>query len=224
MSAIAKLQTKLNYFFKDQSLLQQALTHRSYGKVNNERLEFLGDSVLGYVIANYLYQQHPNLSEGELHKVKSNLVNQKTLAELAKNLDLGQCLYLDNNEDIQGGRDKASIISDSLEAIFAAISLDSNLIQAQQVIVELFCSQLERITNLVIKDHKTLLQEYLQEKKLSLPRYEIIETFGPDHASTFKIECFVEDLNLRMIGIATTKKEASQIAAQKILTLLKEKI
>jgi ribonuclease-3 len=224
VSAIAKLQTKLNYFFKDQSLLQQALTHRSYGKVNNERLEFLGDSVLGYVIANYLYQQHPNLSEGELHKVKSNLVNQKTLAELAKNLDLGQCLYLDNNEDIQGGRDKASIISDSLEAIFAAISLDSNLIQAQQVIVELFCSQLERITNLVIKDHKTLLQEYLQEKKLSLPRYEIIETFGPDHASTFKIECFVEDLNLRMIGIATTKKEASQIAAQKILTLLKEKI
>jgi len=222
--AIAKLQVQLNYSFKDQSLLQRALTHRSYGKTNNEKLEFLGDSILGYVIANYLYLNYPNLSEGELSKVKSNLVNQKTLAALAKDLNLGECLYLDNNENIQGGREKASIISDSLEAIFAAISLDSNLNQVQQVIIELFSTKLKLVSNLIIKDHKTLLQEYLQVRKMTLPKYTILETSGPEHASTFKIECSIEELNLKMTGIASTKKEASQIAAEKILTILKEKI
>lgn len=222
MSRLEQLQKHIGYEFNDLSLLKQAVTHRSYGRPNNERLEFVGDGILDCVIALNLYLLYPDLPEGRLSKMRAALVNQDSLVEIARTLDLGNCLYLGDGELKSGGRSRPSILADCLEAIFAAVMLDSCFDSAQSVIEKLYYHQLREQQNSHTKDYKTLLQEHVQAKRLSLPRYNIVSMTGPEHDMIFKIECSIDDLNIRSWGDGKGKKQASQNAAHNLLELLLE--
>jgi ribonuclease-3 len=222
MANISDLQEQLGYEFNDVSLLRQAITHRSYSKINNERLEFVGDGVLDYVIALNLYQIYPDLSEGELSKMRAALVNQDGLVEIAEQLNLGHCLYLGNGELKSGGRQRPSILADALEAIFAAITLDSSFEKCRRVIERLFYYPLREQQQGKTKDYKTQLQEYIQAKRFRLPRYEIVGMTGPEHDMLFRVECTIEELDVRAYGEGKGKKQASQCAANNLLMLLNE--
>ncbi len=217
-----ELQKLLNYEFIDAGLLRQALTHRSYGKPNNERLEFLGDGILDYVIALNLYQIYPDLSEGELSKMRANLVNQDGLVEIADQLDLGRYLFLGDGELKSGGRSRPSILADTLEALFAAITLDSGFEKSRKVIERLFYYPIREQQNTRTKDYKTQLQEFIQAKRYRLPHYKIVSMTGPEHDMIFRIECEIEELNLHAYGEGKGKKQASQNAAQNMLAMLEE--
>lgn len=222
MKKLQLLQEQLGYSFKDISLLKQALTHRSFAKNNNERLEFVGDGILDCVIALNLYLKFPELAEGELSKMRAALVNQDGLVEIAEALHLGEYLLLGDGELKSGGRQRPSIVADGVEALFAAVFLDGGFECARATIEKLFADKFSR-EMLSIKDYKTQLQEVIQARHLSLPVYEIIETSGPEHEMVFKVECRLETLNLIAIGIGKGKKQASQDAAYKLLQLLQEK-
>ena len=222
MANYLDLQELLGYEFRDAGLLRQALTHRSYGRPNNERLEFLGDGILDYVIALNLYQLYPDLSEGELSKMRAGLVNQDGLVEIADQLNLGRYLFLGDGELKSGGRSRPSILADTLEAIFAAISLDSNSEKTRKVIERLFYYPLREEQGIRTRDFKTQLQEYIQAKRFHLPRYEIVLLTGPEHDMVFRIQCSIEELNLHAFGEGKGKKQASQNAAQNLLVMLEE--
>lgn len=222
MARYIDLQEMLKYDFTDVGLLRQALTHRSYGRPNNERLEFLGDGILDYVIALNLYQIYPDLSEGELSKMRANLVNQDGLVEIADQLDLGKYLFLGDGELKSGGRSRPSILADTLEAIFAAITLDSNFEKCRRVIERLFYYPLREQQGSRTKDYKTQLQEFIQAKRYRLPQYEIVSMTGPEHDTLFRIECNIEELNLQAYGEGKGKKQASQNAAHNMLAMLEE--
>lgn len=217
------LEQKIEYFFKDKSLLTQALTHRSLSGVNYERLEFVGDSILDHVIALSLYCNYPYLAEGDLSKIRAFLVNQEALAEIAKRIELNKYLCLGDGEERSGGRNRDSILADSLEAIFAAISLDSDFFCAKAVIEKLFRDKIANAKEFLNSDSKTELQEYVQARKLSLPQYTVVAILGPDHDSIFKIECMINDLNIKVVASGKSKKEASQNAASAVLKRLKSK-
>ena len=219
---IKELQNKLGYKFKDVSLLRRALTHKSYGKPHYERLEFVGDGILDYSIALILYQSYPELSEGELSKMRAALVNQDTLCELAVAINLGSYLFLGDGEEKSGGRSRPSILADTLEAIFAAVSFDSSILDAERVIGYLYQDKLVNADTLIVNDSKSLLQEYLQSHKMSLPVYTIASLTGPDHNSVFKVECNIADLNINVTASGRTKKEASQAAALCALNVIKK--
>jgi ribonuclease III len=220
MNDLSKLQQQLNYTFKDISLLKRALTHKSYARANYERLEFVGDGVLGYVIAINLYDRYPELSEGELSRMRASVVNQEYLVGLALELDLGKYLFLGDGEEKSGGRKRASILADVLEAIFAAVSLDSSFEVAQLVIEHLYKDRLDNLQYATLKDSKSKLQELLQAKKISLPVYDVIEVTGPDHDGIFRVECVVSDLKIKVAAMGKTKKDASQVAASLVLKRL----
>jgi len=222
-TSLVKLQDSLGYFFKNIELLKQALTHRSSSKNNYERLEFLGDGILDHVIALNLYNKFNDLSEGELSKIRAALVNQDALVSIANKIHLGNYLLLGAGEEKSGGRQRDSILADSLEAIFAAVSLDSSYDNAKLVIEKLYAESLENIDQLITKDNKSILQEYLQKHKISVPTYEIIESIGPDHDSVFNVLCTIAELGIKTSAKGKSKKEASQIAALKILTELKKR-
>ncbi len=222
MANYLDLQELLGYEFHDAGLLRQALTHRSYGRPNNERLEFLGDGILDYVIALNLYQLYPDLSEGELSKMRAGLVNQDGLVEIADQLNLGRYLFLGDGELKSGGRSRPSILADTLEAIFAAISLDSNSEKTRKVIERLFYYPLREEQGIRTRDFKTQLQEYIQAKRFHLPRYEIVLLTGPEHDMVFRIQCSIEELNLHAFGEGKGKKQASQNAAHNLLVMLEE--
>ncbi len=222
MNKLIDLQKQLGYQFTNPALLRQALTHRSYAKPHNERLEFVGDGVLDFVIALCLYELYPELSEGELSKMRAGLVNQDGLLEIAEQLNLGHYLLLGDGELKSGGRERPSILADALEAIFAAITLDSNFEQARKVIEHLFYSHLRDCYARGQNDYKTILQEYTQSKHYQLPNYKVIEQIGPEHNMLFRVECQIIDLALSACGEGKGKKQASQNAACKLLTLLKE--
>lgn len=217
MYNVTKLQEILGYKFNDSALLKLALTHRSYGRQNNERMEFVGDGVLDYVIAMSLYNRYPDFAEGNLSKIRAALVNQDTLVEIATKIDLGQYLLLGDGEERSGGRKRASILADSLEAIFAAVAFDSTCTQAAVVIEKLYGEYLDNAEHLISKDFKSILQEHLQRRKISLPVYELRGTDGPDHSNVFHVECVISDLGLKVPAQGRNKKEASQIAAEKAL-------
>lgn len=217
---ITKLQAKLGYTFSNITLLAQALTHKSCNKINYERLEFVGDGILDYVVALNLFQQYPQLSEGELSKMRATLVNQEALVEIASELELGQYLYIGDGEEKSHGRQRHSILADSVEAIFAAISFDSSFEQARIVIERLYKDKFKNVEKLLLKDSKSLLQELLQARKLEVPTYTVLESTGPDHASIFKVECEVQALDIKVTAKGKSKKEASQVAAEKILQLI----
>jgi ribonuclease-3 len=209
------LQRKLGYSFAQASLLQQALTHRSHSVAHNERIEFLGDSVLNCCIAHQLYQRFGELKEGELSRLRANLVRQATLAELAQHLELGTYLRLGEGELKSGGYRRPSILADGLEALFGAFFLDGGFVAAQGVILGLYASMLERLDPQILgKDPKTLLQELLQARKIPLPQYAVVATQGAAHSQQFQVECQIPQLAIRTTGFGASRRIAEQEAAQ----------
>jgi len=215
-----KLMKDLGYCFCDERLLRQALTHRSYGQPNNERLEFLGDSIVNHVVALALFERFPALSEGELSRLRANLVCQATLFELAADLNLGQALFLGEGELKSGGANRPSILSDALEAVIAAVFMDGGYEKAKAVVDRLFATRLATLDpQKSLKDPKTRLQEWLQGRKQALPKYALLEVRGEAHAQEFEVECRVSD-GVRARGIGTSRRAAEQNAAADAMTQL----
>lgn len=214
------IEHKIGYKFKDQSLLGQALTHRSHSTPNNERLEFLGDSVLNCVIARVLFERFTSLAEGDLSRVRSNLVNQQSLYDVATTLDLGQYVMLGQGELRSGGTGRPSILADALEAIFGAVLLDGGFESAADVISALFEPIVSTLDpTAVAKDPKTRLQELLQGKRLSLPAYSVVEISGDAHDQLFRVECLVAPMSIQTFGEGASRRSAEQDAAQRAYAL-----
>ena len=206
---------QLGHVFTQPQILQRALTHRSHTAAHNERLEFLGDSVLNCVIAKHLYDTYPALDEGELSRLRSNLVNQQTLVTLALQLQVGELLLLGEGERKSAGFRRPSILADAMEAIFAAVFLDAGFEVAQQVILKLYVPFIAQADAQSLgKDYKTLLQEYLQSKRLALPKYTVLTTQGEAHAQLFQVECEIEQLKLSARGVGVSRRSAEQVAAE----------
>lgn len=206
--------SRMGYAFRDKTLLRQALTHRSHGSPNNERLEFLGDSILNCVIAATLFRAFPKLPEGDLSRIRANLVNQQSLCELATRLDLGSCLLLGEGEVKSCGNRRPSILADALEAVFGAIFLDGGFDAASAVIDKLYQKSMGEIdSGSPVKDPKTQLQEYLQGRSIALPRYHVVETSGEAHRQRFKVECCIAELGIRTMGEGESRRGAEQSAA-----------
>lgn len=219
---IEKLIQKLGYNFSSNLLLEAALSHRSVGNQNYERLEFLGDSILNFVIAAELFRRYPKAKEGELSRLRASLVNGETLAALANEFKIGEYLRLGIGELKSGGANRKSILADALEAIIGAIYLDSDLLACQRCISSWFTTRLEDLSSLSVpKDAKTRLQEYLQANKLPLPEYKILSIEGEAHLQTFHVICQVEGLSQSTQGTDTSRRKAEQQAAKKLLQLLK---
>ena len=221
MTTLERLSAQLGHQFAARALLEEATTHRSAGSKNNERLEFLGDGVLNFVIAGDLYERYPRASEGELSRLRSSLVNKEKLAELAAQLDLGSFLKLGSGELKSGGFRRASILADALEAIFGAIYLDSGFESARQAILRLYAAELGNLPNVAkLKDPKTQLQELLQARKLNLPEYSVVEVHGEAHAQTFKVACKIPGVEQPSYGTGDSRRRAEQEAARQALQLL----
>lgn len=220
---LSKLQDNLKYQFNGKNFLLTALTHRSYGKKNNERFEFLGDSILSIAITRHLFGKFPTASEGQLSRMRSSLVKGDVLADLALDLDISSALLLGPGELKSGGNKRRSILADAVEAIFAAIYLDSDLTKAQQVILELYSPILETLTLKGIqKDSKSELQEWLQARQLPLPEYSLTETRGKDHDQEFVVECYVINFKQAIAGTGASRRKAEQMAALKMLEEIKK--
>lgn len=206
---------QLGYEFIDPQLLQRALTHRSYAPEHNERLEFLGDSILGCVIAKHLFGSFPQLSEGELSRMRSSLVREETLAVLARQLDLGNQLRLGEGERKSAGFRRPSILADAVEALIGAVFLDGGFAAAEQVVLKLYLPYLEKVDMQTLgKDAKTMLQEYLQGRHIPLPSYTVIATQGAAHAQSFHVECTIASLKITARGEGSSRRNAEQQAAQ----------
>ncbi len=213
-----KLQKNIFYQFNDIDLLKQALTHRSVSKKNNERLEFLGDSILGCVMSQELYQRFPLIDEGQLSRLRSHLVRGQTLAKLAKKLSLSENIVLGQGELKSGGFRRESIQADAFEAILGAIFLDSDYTMVSGIILKLYDELLNEFgPEDSLKDYKTQLQELLQKKGYELPQYELIETKGKDHNAVFYVSCFVKEFNMTVQENAKSIKRAEQACAESIL-------
>lgn len=218
----ARLEAALGYDFARKELLQQALTHRSFGSPHNERLEFLGDAVLDCVIATALYRRFATLTEGELSRQRANLVRQESLALIAQTLDLGNFLRLGEGELKSGGFRRPSILADALEAIFGAVYLEAGFETAQAVVERLYQTVLDNLDPKDPgKDPKTALQEALQARKLPLPQYALIATRGEAHEQEFDVECSVPALGIRVRGGGNSRRTAEQAAARVALELVK---
>ncbi len=215
------LERALGYTFSEPSLLLTALTHCSHSSPHNERLEFLGDSILNGTIARELFDRFPNLPEGDLSRLRANLVRQDTLHRLAVSLALGECLRLGDGELKSGGSQRPSILADALEALFGAIWIDAGFETASVVIGRLYADMLAAIVpGQPIKDAKTRLQEVLQGRHLPLPNYSLISTEGEAHVQQFKIACSLDALKIRTEGRGTSRRIAEQMAAERALERL----
>ncbi|ASU39755.1 ribonuclease III [Herbaspirillum sp. meg3] len=209
------LQNRLGHTFKDATLLQQALTHRSHSSLHNERLEFLGDSILNCVVASLLFDRYSKIDEGDLSRLRANLVKQQSLYEIAQRLDLSQFLRLGEGELKSGGFRRPSILADTLEALFGAIFLDAGFNAARDVIRSLYIPILDTVDPKTLgKDAKTLLQEYLQGKKIPLPQYNVVATHGAAHNQEFEIECLVPKLEIQVFGTGGSRRAGEQAAAK----------
>ncbi len=218
MNSTDKLTRDLQYQFNDQGLLTLALKHRSVGGESNERLEFLGDSILNFVIAEQLFLKFPRESEGVLSRLRASLVKGETLAELARDLNLGDCLSLGQGEMKSGGFRRASILADGFEAIIGAVYLDSNFERVKKLLLHLFTERLKIISpNVTIKDPKTRLQEFLQSRKKPLPVYELVSLVGEEHEQQFVVSCQIDYEDELMTGQGSSRRKAEQEAAQKML-------
>ncbi|WP_076407718.1 ribonuclease III [Shewanella sp. UCD-KL12] len=211
----------LGYDFKDQGLLEHALTHRSAASKHNERLEFLGDSILSIIISDALFHQFPKATEGDLSRMRATLVCGKMLAEIGFEFKLGDYLKLGPGELKSGGFRRESIIADAVEAIIGAVYLDSELETARELVLKWYATRLAVIEPVNQKDPKTLLQELLQGFKKPLPVYKVTDIRGEAHAQTFTVECYVDELNKPVVGVASSRRKAEQIAAAQVLELLK---
>jgi len=213
-----KLFINLNYHFNNISILERALRHRSLGKISNERLEFLGDSALNFTIAVELYHRYPNMTEGELSRLRANLVNGEVLAELAVALGVGDFLQFGAGELRSGGMKRKSILTDAMEAIIGAIYLDSDFTTAQKSILHWFKKIINNIAGVVKKDPKTTLQEFLQKLKLPLPIYTVESISGASHSQIFTVKCAVCNLTEATISTGPNKRQAESFAAAQMLT------
>ncbi|MCG7898559.1 MAG: ribonuclease III [Candidatus Thiodiazotropha lotti] len=214
-----KLCRDLGYTFNQQELIEQALTHRSAGGKNNERLEYLGDSILGFVIADALFSHFSKATEGQLSRLRSTLVKRDTLAQVAREFNLGDYLKLGQGELRSGGQSRDSILADSFEAVLAAVYLDGGYEATRSVILKIFSPRLIALSpENQQKDPKTQLQEHLQAIKVSLPSYTILDVSGDPHAQHFKVECVVEDLQKKSKGEGHSRRKAEQDAASKMLS------
>lgn len=217
MTALSIAQ-KLGHKFSDQKLLKTALTHRSFGSPNNERLEFLGDGILDCVIAAELFHRFPDLPEGDLSRLRANLVRQDALHRLAISLNIGVSLRLGEGELKSGGAERPSILADALEAVLGAIYLDAGFDVVYKVIADLYQSLLNELKpGQVQKDAKTSLQEWLQGRKKPVPRYRLLEATGAAHEQRFEVACEIDNPSLRTIGFGPSRRIAEQVAAEKAL-------
>jgi len=222
-SNLNRLEKSIDYKFENINLFKEALTHRSAGSKNNERLEFLGDSILNFVIAADLFLRYPKSSEGDLSRLRASLVNKDGLYLVSQDLNLGDYLTLGSGELKSGGYRRNSILADAVEAIFGAVYMDSNLERCRLLILQLYHKQLENIPDAdSLKDPKTRLQELLQSRKLGLPDYDIIEVIGKAHNQQFTVCCKIDTLELQAQGKASNRRKAEQQAADKIISLVKE--
>ncbi len=213
----------LDYRFEDGALLRRALTHRSARGRNNERLEFLGDAVLDFVISEALFEARPDAREGDLSRLRSSLVRDATLAAIATELGLGEHLILGGGEQKTGGHRRESILADALEAIFAAAYLDSGIDAARTMIERVYASRLTALPEVAdLRDPKTRLQEWLQARQRSLPVYELVGVSGREHRQTFEVSCSVDGESVATLGTSTTRRKAEQKAAAKMLAQLQQ--
>ncbi len=218
---LEKLQNLIGHHFSDISLLREALTHRSYGQSHNERLEFLGDSILNCVVSVELYSRHAELREGELSRLRAHHVRQESLHQIARKLDLGRFLQLGEGELKSGGSARPSILADAFEALVGAIYLDAGYEQTRSVLRKIFEESLgEHDASSFGKDSKTVLQEYLQGRRLGLPRYSVASTEGAAHDQTFRVECQIAELSICTLGTGASRRAAEQQAAQHALDKL----
>lgn len=206
---------RIGYRFTDFELLRRALTHRSHGATHNERLEFLGDGVLNCVVALELYGKFPQLSEGELSRLRACLVNQQSLAAIAQQSAFGNVLLLGEGELKSGGSGRPSILADAVEAVLGAVFLDGGFDAARSVTRKLLGGLLETIDPATsVKDPKTMLQEYLQGRKLARPQYAVVATHGGAHEQLFQVECVIPELGIRSQGQGASRRSAEQEAAR----------
>lgn len=224
MQAIDKLSKIIDYTFKDPDLLLRALSHRSVGDMNYERLEFLGDSILNFIIAEALYLKYPHAQEGELSRLRASFVRGATLAEVALELDLGAYLRLGPGELKSGGRDRSSILADAFEALIGALYLDAGMEVCKQKLLQWFDERLHKAVHKKSqKDPKTCLQEWTQANGFILPVYEVVKVEGLAHQQTFTVSCTLSDLGYSAIAAQSTRRKAEQEAATKILELIETK-
>ena len=204
----------LNYNFKDPGLLIEALTHRSAGAKNYERLEFLGDSIVNFVIADKLFSMYPQYPEGDLSRLRASLVNKDGLAMIARDLNLGEYLILGSGELKSGGFRRDSILSDTVEAILGAVYVDGGFELSRSLVLRLYKDQLANMPDpATLKDPKTQLQELLQARKFSLPVYDVSEISGKAHNQIFSVTCSIDELNIKSSGRAASRRKAEQLAA-----------
>jgi len=214
------LDKTLHYRFHDSSLLTQALTHRSANSNNNERLEFLGDAVLDFVISDEVFKRRPDADEGDLSKLRASLVKDTSLAKLAADLGIGEHLVLGSGERKTGGHRRESILADALEAIFGAVFLDSGFAAATEIIARVYAQRLDELPDAEdLRDAKTRLQEWLQARKLALPDYELVGVTGKAHQQRFSVSCTVGELSQTTEGESTTRRKAEQKAARRMLEI-----
>lgn len=219
------LEKNMGYIFKNLDLLKTSLTHSSYanevkkGTQNNERLEFLGDAVLSIIVSEYLFKNFSHLPEGELTKLRASLVCEKNLAEYSRKLNVGQFLLLGKGEEMNGGRERSSILADAFEAILAALYLDSDMSTATEYVLKFVKNQLENTKEINFKDYKTILQEIIQQNREEKIQYVLKDEYGPDHDKHFVSEVHLNS-NVIGKGEGKSKKEAEQQAAKEALELM----
>ncbi|MBA2651195.1 MAG: ribonuclease III [Tatlockia sp.] len=219
---LKRLANRLGYTFKNLSFLKQALTHCSAGSENNERFEFLGDSILNFIISDALFTMFPEQSEGQLSRLRAFLVKGEMLAEIAVEIELGDFLYLGQGELKSGGFRRASILADALEAVIAAVFLDGGIAESKKLLLKLYSSRLaDECLNNNVKDAKTQLQEFLQAQKKPLPEYKLIKIDGEEHDQIFHISCKVSGIKEASLGYGANRRKAEQHAAIQLLQRLK---
>jgi len=221
---LAKLEKQLEHRFARSELLAEALTHRSVLGPNNERLEFLGDSILNFVIADELFRRRPQETEGVLSRLRATLVNRPSLAELARELNLGDYLRLGGGELKSGGHRRDSILADALEAVFGAVYLDAGFETCRRLILRLYRERLDTLPDAeALKDPKTRLQEYLQGARRPLPVYEVLDVSGKAHDQVFRVQCRVDEVETVTEGVAGSRRQAEQQAAEAMLAILRDR-
>ena len=221
---VSRLEQSLAYTFNDRTLLQLALTHRSYSALHNERLEFLGDAILNAIMARRLYERFPRLAEGELSRLRASLVRQDSLHQLALHLGLPPLLRLGEGELRSGGQRRPSILADALEALIGAVYLDGGHAPADALVRRLFEQvEISPAMSAAAKDAKTALQEWLQARKMRLPQYEVVRVLGAAHRQTFEVRCQVAELNLEVLGQGASRRAAEQCAAASMLEQLQNR-
>jgi len=218
---LKRLQKAIHYSFNNEELLKQALTHRSADSEHNERLEFLGDAILGAIIAHELFQRLPKADEGQLSRLRAYLVKEKALFEMAQKLELGDYLYLGGGELKSGGFRRASILSDAYEAMIAAVYLDSDFETVRQFVLKLYSDKLSGLSlDMAKKDPKTRLQEWLQARNIDTPEYKIVRSSGKEHAKIYWVACHINHYDINIEGQGTSRRKAEQAAAGLVLEKL----